>query len=309
MHSEVVILDENKSFSFHIETFLKQKGFAVRQVSSEEVVALSIQQLKVLLISDTVHNSTTDTLIKKLRLMGHTAHIIVLMDNLSTAQQIAYMKSGASDLFDRSLHPVELLLSIQAAFEYATILENLNRELSFSLEEQVKDKLENIKALLEKKKKSDESLLPSDIAQFVHIQKPKILVVEDEQFMSKTISSVLSKEFDVLTASTGEEGLDILTKNTPKIDLILLDIGLPGKTGDKWISEYLNQNPDVDILILTAYKDTDFIVKTFRSGVKDYLLKPFLNHKLLEKVSQAVQHKLIRDSVLKVMELKRVRRV
>lgn len=102
----------------------------------------------------------------------------------------------------------------------------------------------------------------------------KILLVEDEASIRKFTKIVLEKEgFKVLTAETGEIGLELVNKENPII--VLLDIMLPGITGLDVCKKIRSNYTDIGIIMLTARgQDTDKICG-LNNGADDYVVKPF----------------------------------
>lgn len=120
----------------------------------------------------------------------------------------------------------------------------------------------------------------------------RVLVVDDESDIVSTIQYRLKfGEFDVITASNGQEGLEKAEKEKP--DIILLDINMPIMDGHEML-ERLKSNPDLKdtpVIMLTAYSDKRDIVKAADLGVADYVTKPFDFAELMEKISNALESK------------------
>ncbi len=103
---------------------------------------------------------------------------------------------------------------------------------------------------------------------------PKVLVVDDEQAICWGIAKVASKlGHEVATAASAEEGLKIANASPP--DLLVLDVRLPGMDGLTAIEEFRSAAGDIPIIIITAFGDMNTAVRTVRSRVFDYLVKPF----------------------------------
>ena len=102
-----------------------------------------------------------------------------------------------------------------------------------------------------------------------------ILVVEDEVHLANGLRFNLEAEgYQVLVVDTGEKALDHLLKpNT--VDLVVLDVMLPGKDGFTVISEVRHAGQYVPTLILTARGRADDVLRGFAAGADDYLTKPF----------------------------------
>ncbi len=121
---------------------------------------------------------------------------------------------------------------------------------------------------------------------------PIILVVEDEKNVRANLVEILNDYgFDTIEAKDGEEAIEIAAL-APKIDLKLLDIGLPKKTGIEILPILNDLHPDSETIMLTAYKDNrDFIVSAFQNQAMDYMAKPYQPIDLLTKVSKALQRR------------------
>jgi len=120
--------------------------------------------------------------------------------------------------------------------------------------------------------------------------KKKILVIEDEVVLQKSMMDFLSEEgFEVFGALDGEAGLQLAKKEKP--DLILLDIVLPIKDGFEVLTE-LKQSDDlknIPVILLTNLDSMENVQRAFEFGVSTYLVKA--NYKL-EDISKKVQEAL-----------------
>lgn len=88
------------------------------------------------------------------------------------------------------------------------------------------------------------------------------------------------------TALDGKKGLELIRKEKP--DLVLTDIRRPGLTGVDLVKELKEDGFDGEIIVLTAYRDFDYAVETYKSGIFSYLLKPVDNDELLKIVKEAI---------------------
>lgn len=123
-----------------------------------------------------------------------------------------------------------------------------------------------------------------------------ILVVDDDRENLKVVSNYLKeKGYKIALALDGKKALKVLDEN--KIDLILLDIMMPGMDGFE-VCKVLKQQPEtkeIPVIFLTAKSETDEIVKGFQTGGVDYITKPFKKEELFARVDTHVQLKLVRD--------------
>ena len=109
----------------------------------------------------------------------------------------------------------------------------------------------------------------------------KILVVEDNIKILKSICDELDNHFDTYKCSDGEDALYQINQNI--YDLIILDIMLPGINGLD-ILKSIRKNIETPVLILTAKEELDDKVKAFEIGANDYLTKPFYMEELVARV-------------------------
>jgi two-component system KDP operon response regulator KdpE len=115
----------------------------------------------------------------------------------------------------------------------------------------------------------------------------RILVVDDEPQLLRSLRTTLAAHgYDVQTATTGEEALDLLAARLP--DLVVLDLVLPGLSGLAVCQELRARSP-VPILILSARGDERDKVAALDAGADDYLTKPFGVNELLARIRAALR--------------------
>jgi len=128
--------------------------------------------------------------------------------------------------------------------------------------------------------------------------KGTILVIDDSSAIVLLISTILREEkYDVITAFTGEEGVDKATEHKP--DLIILDVMMPGMDGFETCVR-LKADPvtkDIPVIIVTAVNDTPSKVSGLKAGASDYLTKPFNAHELLARVGSQMRIKILHDEL------------
>ena len=111
----------------------------------------------------------------------------------------------------------------------------------------------------------------------------RILVVEDEQKVANALREGLEDErYDVVVERTGEDAFFRLT--TEAFDLILLDLGLPGRDGLEILTTLRQKGVKTPVLVLTARDTLQDRVAGLDSGADDYLVKPFAFAELLARI-------------------------
>ncbi|MEK6647542.1 MAG: response regulator [Candidatus Firestonebacteria bacterium] len=102
----------------------------------------------------------------------------------------------------------------------------------------------------------------------------KILVVDDEVDIAEVLAAFLIKEgYDVVTAYDGNTALQKFSEVNPS--LILLDIQLPDINGIEVLGKIKGINKDINVIMITAFRDADKVVEAFRLGAYDCIFKPF----------------------------------
>jgi len=125
----------------------------------------------------------------------------------------------------------------------------------------------------------------------------KILVIDDEPILRDSLEVALKTSgYDVLTARTGEEGLDQFQKENP--DLVLLDHWLPGINGDEVLRRIKEKDPEIPIIIMTAQGSIEMAVNSMKMGAFDFLVKPFE----LDQVEDLIKKGLDRVRLKKEVE-------
>ena len=110
----------------------------------------------------------------------------------------------------------------------------------------------------------------------------RILMIEDDQEISMLLSVILSKSnFEPIVAYSGTEGLLQVENN--QFDLILLDLMLPGKSGEELI-QVIREKSSIPIIVISAKVDIDNKVKVLKMGADDYITKPFNQEEVIARV-------------------------
>jgi DNA-binding NtrC family response regulator len=100
----------------------------------------------------------------------------------------------------------------------------------------------------------------------------KILIVDDDKLLQNSLNTILSERYDTLIAGSGEEALRLLPSHD--IDLVLLDIRLPGINGIETLSRIRQLNGEAVVIMMTAYEDVKSVISSMKLGAFDYLVKP-----------------------------------
>jgi len=101
----------------------------------------------------------------------------------------------------------------------------------------------------------------------------RVLVVDDEKEVREVLKRFfVSKNYDVVTAASGEEGLEVIGREP--IDAVLLDIWMPGMNGLETLRKIHARKPELPVVMVTGERDRDVARAAVEEGAFDFLLKP-----------------------------------
>jgi DNA-binding NtrC family response regulator len=121
----------------------------------------------------------------------------------------------------------------------------------------------------------------------------KVLIVDDEERFRKTLSKLLTAQgLEVYSAGSGDEALDLIRKHP--VDIVLLDMRMPGMNGIDTLSAIKKIDPLIEVIMLTGHASVDVAVEIMKRGGFEYLLKPCDIDELLVKIDAAFERRLTR---------------
>ena len=117
-----------------------------------------------------------------------------------------------------------------------------------------------------------------------------VLVVEDEPGMLCLLEEVLSRHgYQVLVASDGEKAIEVYRRYKLRIDVVLLDVGIPKITGWHVLLKIKEENPDVRVVIASGYLDPKMEAEMSCAGVKHFVNKPYTLDALVETIENVIE--------------------
>jgi two-component system, NtrC family, response regulator len=116
-----------------------------------------------------------------------------------------------------------------------------------------------------------------------------ILIVDDEKNYPLILSAVLQDVgYETLTANSGMEALEILNHANADVDLVLTDMKMPVMDGIELLEKIKTINPNLPVMMMTAYGTVEKAVEAMQKGAYNYILKPFDNEGLIIFVKKAI---------------------
>jgi len=127
-----------------------------------------------------------------------------------------------------------------------------------------------------------------------------MLVDDEERFLSTTKKLLARKGYDVVTAASGLEALQILASQT--VHVVILDVKMPGMDGMETLQEIKRRFPLVEVIMLTGHATVESAVEGLKSGATDYLVKPTDVDELLEKAVEAFEKRKRLEEKIRVAQ-------
>ena len=105
------------------------------------------------------------------------------------------------------------------------------------------------------------------------MKKMRMMIVDDEERFLSTMKKLLTKKgYDVVTASSGAEALEIIRAQNTHV--VILDVKMPGMDGNETLREIKKRFPLTEVIMLTGHATMESAVEGLKSGAMDYLMKP-----------------------------------
>jgi DNA-binding NtrC family response regulator len=117
-----------------------------------------------------------------------------------------------------------------------------------------------------------------------------VLIIDDEEVLQDVLTALLRKEgHQTHSAFSGEEGLEMLDRE--EVDLVLLDLMLPGMHGMQVLREMRRKHPDVVVVVITAFSSIESAIDAMREGAFHYIPKPFKNEEVLLTLRKGLEQR------------------
>ncbi len=126
--------------------------------------------------------------------------------------------------------------------------------------------------------------------------RPLVLVVDDDSGLRESLRVILEDEYEVLDVPDGLQALDIV--RSCQVDLVLLDIRLPGMDGITVLERMKGLDEQVEVILVTAVKEVRSAVAAMHLGAFDYLTKPFEEEEVLSSIGRALEKRALEREVV-----------
>ena len=122
-------------------------------------------------------------------------------------------------------------------------------------------------------------------------QLPTIVVIDDELGSRQSLRMILKDDFNVLSFGSVSEALRVILASPSEIDLVFVDIRMPEFDGLEFLSRIKATNPEIEVVIITAFPSAETAVAAMRAGAFDYIVKPFDMREVMRVARKAVDNR------------------
>jgi two-component system response regulator AtoC len=133
-------------------------------------------------------------------------------------------------------------------------------------------------------------------SRIVSPHKQTVLVIDDDEGMRDTLTAILRRDYRVLQAASGENGLAIL--NRESVDTLLLDVRLPGMSGFDVLRALKESQPTVEVIMISAITDVETAVQAIKQGAYHYITKEFEYDAVVSLVRNACERRVLSRQVM-----------
>ncbi len=134
----------------------------------------------------------------------------------------------------------------------------------------------------------------------------KLLFVDDEKaFLDTLLKRLEKRDFNADAVYDGQSALTYLAENT-NTDVIVLDVKMPGMDGLETLQAIKNQNPLVEVIMLTGHATVENAIEGMKRGAFDYLMKPCHLEELIDKIEQAADKKFQHEQKIMQARVKEI---
>ncbi len=298
--ARILVVDDEPQNLELIEALLPPEGYQVFTAGSgEEGLAAAHEKKPDLIILDLMMPGLSGfEVCARVKTHPQTAGIPVLFVTALTqdADKARALAAGGDDFLTKPFQRTELLARIEALLKVRHVNRDLDRALEYLHEAELDRHLQQ----------DGKPSIPSPPPPSSGV----ILIVDDEALPRRLYADLLLEAgYRIFEAKDGPQALEVARREA--IDVVLLDIMMPGMSGLEVLSNLGDLIPDSPVVIVTAHPTSENAITALRLGAFDFIVKGFKNEMMLSTVSRALDRRrlavrnraLIRQLEAKVQEL------
>lgn len=277
--AKILAVDDDPRALEILQAFLGEPDFElVTAMSGQEALGRVIEVSPDLIFLDLMMPGMSGhEVLKELRIHKETSAVpvVILTSVGERGEREKALREGADDFLTKPIDQRELLIRTRNLLKVRYLHQDLERTLNYLYE-------------LEAARPTDEPSHDFISAPASGSPSPKVLVVEDE-FLERAIYADLLRQhgYKVIPATTASQALDLLNDET--VDVILVDLVLPGMSGLELIERLRAVTPEIPVIVVTAHPSSNNAITALKLGAFDYIVKGFKNEVMLHAIKRAVE--------------------
>jgi DNA-binding NtrC family response regulator len=130
------------------------------------------------------------------------------------------------------------------------------------------------------------------LAAEIQRSRASLLVVDDERGPREALRLIFERTYDVTTVESGEQAIEFLRRR--HVDLVTLDLKMPGMNGVETLSAIREIDPEIDVIVVTGFGSYDSAIEAMRLHAFDFVTKPFDVGRVLSTVARAIERRKTR---------------
>ncbi|MFQ5840396.1 MAG: response regulator [Candidatus Methylomirabilales bacterium] len=280
--ADILVVDDDEKSRELIGTWLETVGFHVRTAEGgQSALAECARQIPELVILDVLmpHMSGFELCAKMRAMEAMEGTPILMVTALGQVQEKERaIAIGADDFLTKPVDRSEILTRVRTLLKVRHLRRDLERTLAYLHE------LETVRAAT---LQGEEETSPPPSAAGLE---GTILLVEDEKLVQEVYGDLLRHQrYDVHMVGTGSEAIAIARDQQQAIDVVLLDLMMPGMSGLEVLAALKEIIPETPVIVVTAHPSSHNAIRALQLGAFDFIVKGFKNEVMLHAVSRAVE--------------------
>ena len=287
MAERVLVVDDEAGNRDVLEAILTEDGYLVEQAESgtQALAQATAAPPDLILLDLMMPGMNGFEVCQRLKQDPATASapVIVVTGLGQIRSKEAALASGADDFLTKPVQVEDLLARVRAMLKVRRIRQDLDRTLAYLHELDAARHAQRREALASVVAAPQPQPQPVPTA-------PLILLVDDELLTRDFYSNFLAEHgFQVVVARDGVEGLDLARQHPP--EMVILDIMMPEMSGLEVLGRLHAQDPELPVIMLTAYPSSQNAIAALKLGAFDFIVKGLSHELVLLAVHRAVRHR------------------
>jgi DNA-binding response OmpR family regulator len=279
MPGKILVVDDDPNTLKVVENFLKGTEFVVLPATSGEDALRVARDVNpdVVLLNLVMPGMSSHEVLRELKTQGGTSDIPVVV--VSAVDQMAEkekaIEEGADEFLAKPIERRELLIRLRTLLKVKHLHRDLERTLRYLHE-------------LEAARYADGATPDPQKGPTPPSPMGTILIVEDELLERAIYADMLRDHgYNVISAPTAHQALEFL--RLQEVDVILVDLILPGMSGPELIERLQTISPDTPVIVVTAHPSSHNAITAIKLGAFDFIVKGFKNEVMLHAVKRALE--------------------